>query len=222
MRLSAPMLLVFDWDGTLIDSVGRIVASLQAAAVDCALTVPAAAACRGVIGLSLPVALDTLFGQQSGADRDQLLDAYRHHYLHASEVVERPFAGLKPLLRALAEQGHQLAVATGKSRLGLDRSLHDYDLGRHFQATRCADESRSKPHPQMLHELMATTGHCPERTLMVGDSRHDMAMAVAAGVQAIGISHGVDDGTTLRAAGARQVVASLPALAELLGAYCPA
>lgn len=216
------MLLVFDWDGTLIDSVGRIVASLQAAAVDCRLAVPDAAACRGVIGLSLPVALDSLFGPQSAAAREQLLDSYRHHYLHASDVAERPFIGLKPLLKALAAQGHKLAVATGKSRLGLDRSLHDYDLGRHFQATRCADESRSKPHPQMLHELMATTCHGRERTLMVGDSRHDMAMAVAAGVQAIGISHGVDDGATLRAAGASQVVADLPALAELFGAYCPA
>ncbi|MBQ1782436.1 MAG: HAD-IA family hydrolase [Gammaproteobacteria bacterium] len=222
MRLNAPMLVVFDWDGTLIDSVGRIVASLQAAAVDCGLEVPDGAACRGVIGLSLPVALDTLFGQQSGGAREQLLDAYRHHYLHASEVAERPFIGLQPLLKALAEQGHKLAVATGKSRLGLDRSLHDYRLGHHFQATRCADESHSKPHPQMLHELMDTIGHGPQHTVMVGDSRHDMAMAVAAGVQAIGISHGVDDDATLRAAGANQVVADLPALAELLGVYCPA
>lgn len=216
MTMAAGRLLVFDWDGTLIDSIGRIVASLQAAARDCELPPPDEAACRGVIGLSLPLALARLFAIDAGPAQQPLFDAYRRHYLELSNVAERPFTGLDTLLPALRGAGYQLAVATGKSRLGLDRSLRAYDLADYFAASRCADETRSKPDPLMLNELMAELAIGPQQTLMIGDSRHDMAMAAAAGVAALGISHGVDDAPTLLAHGARQVVGDLAALGQLL------
>lgn len=224
MDLAAIRLLVFDWDGTLIDSIGRIVASLQAAAQDCGLPPPDAAACRGVIGLSLPLALARLFAIDPGAAQQPLFDAYRRHYLELSSVAERPFRGLDALLPLLRDAGYQLAVATGKSRLGLDRSLRAYGLAGYFAASRCADETRSKPDPLMLEQLMAELAVGPQQTLMIGDSRHDMAMATAAGVAALGISHGVDDAPTLLAHGAHQVVADLAALGQLLlaGALQPA
>lgn len=216
MGRNAVRLLIFDWDGTLIDSIDRIVASLQGAAIECQLPPPAAAACRSVIGLSLPVALNELFGINAGSEQQPLFDAYCRHYLHSSSVAERPFAGLTALLADLRRAGYQLAVATGKSRLGLDRSLQAFGLAEYFSASRCADETRSKPDPLMLTELMAELAVIPEQTLMIGDSRHDIAMAVAAGVGAIGIDQGVDDARTLLAHGAQQVVADLAALRALL------
>ena len=216
MVLATIRLLVFDWDGTLIDSVGRIIASLQAAAADCGVSPPDDAACRGVIGLSLPLALSHLFGPLAAARQQALFEAYRSHYLQHSTVAEQPFTGLELLLPALRSAGYQLAVATGKSRLGLDRSLAAYGLHPHFDASRCADETRSKPDPLMLNELMTELAVSPQQALMIGDSRHDMAMATAAGVAALGISHGVDDASTLLAHGAHRVVTDLAALGQLL------
>ena len=182
-------LIVFDWDGTLLDSAAAIVTAIQAASRDLGLPEPTDARARHVIGLGLGDALAHAVPELAPADYPRMVERYRHHYLAIDHELTL-FPGVANLIRALSERGSRLGVATGKSRKGLDRALAHSDLGRYFDATRCADECHSKPHPQMLLEVMAAVGVAPERSLMVGDTTHDLQMAANAGVAALAVSFG--------------------------------
>ncbi len=184
-------LIVFDWDGTLMDSEARIVNCLQAAFRDLGLTPPCQEAARDVIGLGLDEALLRLY---PGADQQTLRDlvtGYRRYFLEIDPTPSVLFAGARETLDLLAGAGYRLAVATGKGRVGLDKALVDTGLGGFFHATRCADETFSKPNPQMLLELMDELGADASATLMIGDTEYDMQMAVNARTRALAVSYGV-------------------------------
>jgi len=209
-------LLVFDWDGTLVDSAGRIVACMRAAARETGLPLLPEERLRDVIGLGLRQALARLF---PGADEEALARfaaRYRHHYLNGAYRPVRPFPGADALLEALEARGYWLAVATGKSRAGLERSLDEHGWRGRFLATRCADETCSKPHPQMLLEIMEELDVPPERTLMIGDTEYDVLMARQAGADALGVAHGVHGRERLLARGALACVGGLDAVLDWL------
>jgi phosphoglycolate phosphatase len=184
-------LLVFDWDGTLMDSEARIVASASAAITDLGLPARTPEAIRDIIGLGLPEAMEALFPGLSPQGYAHLIDRYREHFLAADGTPMPLFPAVPETLERLRGEGYVLAVATGKSRRGLERALEETGLGNLFAATRCADESRSKPHPQMLLEVMVEVGIGSSETLMIGDSEYDLQMAIEAGVAAVGVGYGV-------------------------------
>ncbi|MDD5298069.1 MAG: HAD-IA family hydrolase [Rhodocyclaceae bacterium] len=182
-------LIVFDWDGTLLDSAGAIAACIQAAARELGVPEPSDEAARHVIGLGLSDALARAMPELPSERYPQAVDRYRHHFLSQDQDLSL-FPGAFSLVEALHGLDLLLAVATGKSRLGLSRALDTSGLKSYFHATRCADETHSKPHPAMLEEIMAELGMTPEQTLMVGDTTHDLLMAKNAGVDAVGVSFG--------------------------------
>jgi phosphoglycolate phosphatase len=183
-------LLVFDWDGTLMDSVGTIVACTQATIRGLGLPLPDEPVIRATIGLGLRETVDRL---QPGCDEalfQRILGGYRDHWHGTYRDLPLLFPEVHGLLADLAAEGYLLAVATGKSRRGLDHALAQCGLAARFHATRTADEAPSKPHPQMLWDLLEELGARPEETLMVGDTTHDLEMARGAGVAAVGVASG--------------------------------
>lgn len=184
-------LIVFDWDGTLMDSEARIVACLQAAFASLGLEPPSREMARDVIGLGLEEALRRLVPDIEPALLAELIAQYRREFLVSNQTPSVLFPGARAMLEQLAAEGYRLAVATGKSRMGLDKALAETGLGELFHATRCADETFSKPHPQMLLELMDELGAHPRETLMIGDTEYDMQMATNAGASALAVSYGV-------------------------------
>lgn len=201
-------LVVFDWDGTLMDSTAMIVSSIQLACADVGLPVPSRERASHVIGLGLH---DALAHAVPGIRDDQvpaMAERYRHHYLGRDQQLVL-FEGVRELMVALKERGHRLAIATGKSRTGLNRALAVSGLGQFFEATRCADECHSKPHPEMLLELMDELGVEAARTIMVGDTTHDLLMAVNAGTHGLGVEYGAHPGEDLRAVASRGVMRSV-------------
>ncbi len=185
-------LIVFDWDGTLSDSTGLIVRCIQAACRDVGTAVPSNEAAAYVIGLGLR---DALMHAAPGFPVErypELAQRYRHHYVErAHELVL--FDGTLEMLLALKSRNHGLAVATGKNRRGLDDALANSPLRGLFDGTRTADETASKPNPLMLLELMAELGAAPDRTLMIGDTTHDLLLAANAGVAGLGVSYGAHE-----------------------------
>jgi phosphoglycolate phosphatase len=204
-------LLIFDWDGTLADSTSIIAQALQRACSDIGCGVPDDIAARYVIGLGLADALKHIAPELPIADYPKLSARYRDHYL-AREAEIPLFEGARQLLVDLRAAGYRLAVATGKSRVGLDRALATHGLSALFDATRCADEGHPKPHPDMLLYLMGTLDVAPARTIMIGDTTHDLLMAANAGVQAIAMTHGAHG---LDALAARETFAVASSIAEL-------
>ena len=185
-------LIAFDWDGTLFDSTQIIVRSIQLAVADVGGTVPSNEAASYVIGLGLMEALAHAAPDVPQARYPELGKRYRHHYaVHQNDITL--FEGVVPLLLDLKERGHLLAVATGKSRRGLDEALQAVELKGCFDSSRTADETAGKPHPRMLHELMSEFGVKPERTLMIGDTTHDLQMALNAGCASVGVSYGAHE-----------------------------
>ena len=182
-------LLVFDWDGTLIDSAPAIVACIQAACRDLGLTVPDEARASHVIGLGLKDALSYAIPGLPADDYGRVVEAYRRHFLARDPGIPL-FPGAQAMLAGLKARGHILAIATGKSRAGLERALDNTGLRPLFAASRCADECASKPAPDMLSELMEELGANAVDTLVIGDTVHDLQMAAHAGVQAVAVSHG--------------------------------
>ena len=191
-------LLVFDWDGTLVDSAGHIVHSIQAAASDLGLDPPSDERARYIIGLGLVDALTYLFPDLARTDYPRLAERYRHHYLLGDHKLTL-FAGASRGIRNLHASGFNLAVATGKSRHGLDRALESSGLGGFFHASRCGDEGLPKPHPDMLMHLMSTLDVDARRTLMIGDTTHDLDMARRAGVSALAVGYGAHSRASLEA-----------------------
>jgi phosphoglycolate phosphatase len=191
-------LIVFDWDGTLMDSAGAIVEALQAACRDLSIEPPSDMRARHIIGLGLQDALREALPQIDPGRYREVAERYRHHYLsHDHEVVL--FDGVVDLVRMLRDAGFLLAVATGKSRSGLDRAMAGSGLLPYFLASRCADECHSKPHPQMLLELMEEFAMEPETTLMIGDTIHDLLMARNAKVPALAVAYGAHPRAALEA-----------------------
>jgi phosphoglycolate phosphatase len=182
-------LLVFDWDGTLMDSAAAIALSLQSACRDLDFPVPAEEEARYVIGLGLDDAMAHILPQLDPADYPRVRERYRVHFL-ANDPRTALFPGAAETVAALHRTGYLLAVATGKSRRGLDRALAATGLQPYFHATRCADEAASKPDPAMLLELMGELHVTRDRTLMIGDTTHDMGMARAAGVARVAVAYG--------------------------------
>ena len=186
----AVRLIVFDWDGTLMDSETQIVHSIQSAIADLELEARSADACRNIIGLGLQEAVDVLYPGRGERFRDIFVARYRHHWfsgIHESEL----FPGARETLELLKEAGFDLAVATGKGRAGLDKALRQTGLSGMFSATRCSDETRSKPHPRMLNEILQELQIDSRQTLMVGDTEYDLQMATQAGVSPVAVSYGV-------------------------------
>lgn len=181
--------IVFDWDGTLIDSTTIIADSLQQACRDLGEPVPTDLDARYVIGLGLTDALKHVAPRLSPDRHPDLAARYRHHFIARDAQIEL-YAGARELLADLAGAGFLLAIATGKSRAGLDRALAQQRLGDLFTATRCADEGLPKPHPDMLERLMDLVGVAPHETLMIGDTTHDIELARNAGASALAVAYG--------------------------------
>jgi phosphoglycolate phosphatase len=194
-------LLVFDWDGTLMNSETRIVASLAKAIAVVGLQPRSVEALSNIIGLGLREALYALYPDASPVQLVALETAYRDHFLSSSTDSQALFPGVEEVLEALLRRGFLLAVATGKSRAGLDRGMEETNLGRHFCASRCADETASKPDPAMLHELTREFGIRADHCIMIGDTEYDLEMARRAGVASIGANYGVHGATRLRRLG---------------------
>ena len=182
-------MLVFDWDGTLMDSAAAIADSLQAACRDLSLPIPPLEQARYVIGLGLDDAMAHILPGLDPAFYPGVRERYRVNFLKR-DAGTALFPGAAETIAALHGSGYLLAVATGKSRRGLDRALAASGLEPYFHATRCADEGHTKPHPGMLLGLMEQLGVAGDRTLMVGDTTHDMEMARAAGVPRLGVTYG--------------------------------
>ncbi|MBL4607398.1 MAG: HAD-IA family hydrolase [Pseudomonadales bacterium] len=192
-------LVVFDWDGTLMDSAAKIVSCMQSAARDEGIIPPGQKEVEEIIGLGLPQALERLFPSESSTVRTVLQAQYSTHYAENDKTHTPFFPGVEEGLAELGRLGYTLAVATGKSRRGLDRVLNNTNVGQFFSGSRCADETASKPDPLMLYELMDELACAPERVLMVGDTEYDMEMARNAGVVPVAVSYGVHDVERLHA-----------------------
>jgi phosphoglycolate phosphatase len=192
-------LLVFDWDGTLADSAGWIARCIQQACADLGQAVPSEERARYVIGLGLEDALANLLPELPVSEYRRLAERYRTHYFTGDAEIPL-FGGAREALVELRADGFRLAVATGKTRRGLDRALSNLGVADCFDATRTADETASKPDPMMLYELLAELEVAPERALMIGDTTHDLDMARAGGVPALAVTYGAHPRAGLLAA----------------------
>jgi len=184
-------LLIFDWDGTLADSITRIVESISVAAERCDLPALDADRIKGIIGLGLPEAIAVLYPHLADIKQvEAFRRAYADHYLLLEAEPSKLFPGVAQALQHFRDRGHLLSVATGKGRRGLDRALAGQGWADFFDVTRCADETASKPDPMMIHEILAYCGVSPSRALMIGDSVFDLEMARRAGVDSVAVSYG--------------------------------
>ena len=207
-------LLVFDWDGTIIDSATTIAQCIRLAAGDLGLAVPTLEQARHVIGLGLHDALRAAVPGLAAERTADFVARYREHF-RARENEIGLFSGMRELIAALSKS-RVLGIATGKSRRGLDRALDATGLRAYFRASRCADETNPKPDPAMLRELMEALDVPADNALMIGDTSHDMEMARAAGVDALAVTYGAHPEQGLRACGPRGCVASVAELGEWL------
>ena len=210
-------LIVFDWDGTLFDSTALIVRCIQSACADLGLPVPAAQQAAYVIGLGLHDALQHAVPGLAESRYPELGLRYRHHYFARQHELTL-FDGSLPMLHALKARNHLLGVATGKSRRGLDQALQAVQLQGLFDGTRTADETAGKPNPMMLDQLMQEFGIGPDRTLMIGDTTHDLQLAANAGCAAVAVSFGAHEAPALEALSPLTVVRSTAALIAWLDA----
>lgn len=208
-------LLVFDWDGTLMDSAASIAESLQAACAELDLPVPSVAQARHVIGLGLTDAMKYLLPDLPKTEYAKVVDRYRVHFFRRDGGTTL-FPGAAAMIRELHDAGFLLAVATGKSRRGLDRALAATGVGEYFHMTRCADEGFSKPHPGMLQAVMESLLATPAGTLMIGDTTHDLEMAQAAGVAALAVTYGAHEREVLVRQQPLAIIDTPPALRDWL------
>jgi len=210
-------LVVFDWDGTIIDSHTTIIECMQEASRDLGLSVPEAEHAGHVIGLGMHDAMKIVAPDLPAERYPEFVAMYRKHFL-AREDLMRLFPGMPELLKDLSKN-RTLAIATGKSRRGLERALDASGVRECFAASRCADETTPKPHPAMLHELMNELNFEAQSTLMVGDTSHDMQMARSAGVDGLAVTYGAHPEEELRSCGPRGCVSTVKALREWLSRH---
>jgi len=209
-------LVIFDWDGTVMDSIGRIVSSMQAAAQKSDLLVPSAFAVKQIIGLSLDPAFDALFPGINDDKRQQLFVHYRDHYVIHDTTPTPLFDGVEHVLQQLKAQNVRLAVATGKARKGLARMFAETGLEKYFDTSRCADEAHSKPHPDMLQQILLELDIKAQHAVMVGDTSHDMKMAQAIDMPRVGVTHGVHGRDVLSQFAPKAIIDSIPQLLQVL------
>ena len=191
-------LLIFDWDGTLANSIGRIVESMHVASTRSGLQLCSDLAVKGIIGLGLPEAIRTLYPQIADDELVAFREHYADHYIALEAEPSPLFDGVVQSLEAFRADGYQLAVATGKARRGLDRVLKAHDWEDYFDITRAADETASKPHPLMLEQILAHCGASPRQALMVGDASFDLMMARNAGMDSVAVSYGAQSAEALQ------------------------
>ena len=185
------MLLIFDWDGTLSDSTGKITQAMQMAAEDLGWEIPLDSEVHNIIGLGLPEAIAQLFPLLGEAERQDIRERYAAHFVSLDQQCPSAFfPAVQETLEHLRTEGHQLAIATGKSRRGLDRILTSLGMSSFFHATRCADETASKPHPLMLEQLLNEFSVPSTESVMIGDTEYDMAMARTINMPRIAVSYG--------------------------------
>jgi phosphoglycolate phosphatase len=208
-------LIAFDWDGTLFDSTAIITKCIQQAVRDVGGQMPTDAAASFVIGMALMPALAHAAPDVHKDKYPELGARYRHHYMTHQHDISL-FGGVLAMLADLKTRQHVLTVATGKSRKGLDDALQAVELKGVFHGSRTADETKGKPHPLMLHELMAEFGVSAERTLMIGDTTHDLQMAVNAGCASVGVSYGAHTTDDFAALNPKFVARTVPQLHDWL------
>lgn len=209
-------LVIFDWDGTLMDSVDRIVSSMQSAAQTVGLVSPLDHDVKQIIGLSLTTALETLFTSITVEQIEAMLVQYKYEYLEGDNTPTPLFANAINLLTQLKQRNKLLAVATGKGREGLNRVLNVSETSAFFNTTRCAGEMPSKPDPTMLNSILEELKIAPHEAIMIGDTSHDLKMAQNAGVDSIGVTFGVHDHDVLSRYKPKVIVDSLAELHQLL------
>lgn len=210
-------LVIFDWDGTVMDSTGRIVSCMHKAAADLQLPRLDDQPVREIIGLALPEAIKTLYPMLDDAAVEAVRERYAVHFVAAEQTPSALYPSADAVLTRLRQIGVKLAVATGKSRKGLQRVWSRIDTGDYFHASRCADESHSKPHPAMVNELLSELDVAPDRAVVVGDTSFDMDMARAAGVDRIAVSYGAHPVARLIPSEPLAVIDHLEQLLPLLG-----
>lgn len=215
-------LIIFDWDGTLMDSEQAIVHCMQLAIRDMAVEPRSDQEISNIIGLGLLEAVSALYPGSGEGFAHQLADHYREHWFHISHGRNNLFPGVLALLEQLQSDGVQIAVATGKSRRGLDLVLQETALESTFHATRCADETQSKPHPQMLFEILEELSIAPESALMVGDTEYDMEMATRAEMAAIAVCYGVHSAERLQRHNPVACIEQIGAIREIVPLAAPA
>ncbi|MDX1457715.1 MAG: HAD-IA family hydrolase [Marinobacter sp.] len=209
--------VIFDWDGTLVDSVEHIADSLHLAATDLGFPALEREAYRDIIGLGMVEALETLYPGITREEMKGIRDNYGRYFFSKMTTPQNVFEGMADLLVDLKVAGRGCAVATGKSRRGLDSALQSSGLGAHFDLTRCADETRSKPDPAMLVEILAFYGIEANEAVMIGDTRYDLEMARRIGMPAIGVEWGVHQRAVLNDYEPHAVVDTVKQLREVLG-----
>jgi len=209
-------LIIFDWDGTLMDSVAKIVRCFQASMKDLNIQSPGENEIRNIIGLGLTESLEILIPDSTESVRNAVIDSYRYHFLEQDKTDMPFFEGVESGLPVLQDNGYKLAVATGKNRKGLDRLLDLHNLKNFFNATRCSDESISKPHPQMIHDILEITKIDAGRALMVGDTTYDMEMARNANIECVAVNYGVHDCHQLRSFQPKACLASFSEVMDWL------
>ena len=209
-------LVIFDWDGTVMDSVGRIVSSLRAAAGIAALKVPTEHQAKQIIGLSLDPAFDILFPGITDDKRQLMFQHYREQYMLHDSTPTPLFAGVEQVLTQLKDNNIKLAVATGKQRRGLNRMFAETGLEKYFDTSRCADEAQSKPHPEMLQQILHQLDVPAEQAVMVGDTSHDMKMAQAIAMPRVGVTHGVHGRDVLSQFSPKAIIDTMPELLQVI------
>lgn len=211
-------LLIFDWDGTLMDSLAKIVACLRVAVIQAGLPSRTDEQLRHIIGLGIHEAVDHLYPEGLPAEARRLMvETYRHQFLYADNTPAQLFAGVEAMLDTLVSRGYYLAIATGKSRAGLDRLLTELDLHNHFHTSRCADETCSKPDPRMLIEILTDLDIEPNQALMIGDTEFDVQMAKCVGMDTVAVSHGAHTRQQLLAANPLALLEYITNLLSWLG-----
>ncbi len=214
--MKAYQLVIFDWDGTLMDSAAKIIRCMQNAARHCEVSIPTDDEVAHIIGISLKPAIMQLFRTQDEQLADRLVQAYKEAYLREDTIPCPLFEGAEDLLSVLSEKGKTLAVATGKARRGLDRAWRDTHTGRFFTTSRCADEAHSKPSPDMLLQILDELNISANDALMIGDTTYDMQMAQAIGMDRVGVSYGVHAQVNLEKHHPETIVHSIAELQDWL------
>ena len=209
-------LVIFDWDGTLMDSVARIVSSMQAAAKIEGLPVPSDVEVKEIIGLSLPVAFDKLFPGITATQVEAMLTQYKFQFIEADTTPMPLFDNAANLLVQLKKKNKILAIATGKGREGLTHVLQVSGMTQHFDTIRCAGEMPSKPNPEMLNSILAELNILPSEAIMIGDTSHDLEMALAANIDSVGVTFGVHNSERLSQYNPKHTVDSLTELQDIL------
>jgi len=209
--------VIFDWDGTLVDSVEHIADSLHQAATDLGYPELEREAYRDIIGLGMVEALEKLYPGISREEMNSIREGYAGYFFSKVTTPQNVFEGMADVVADLRGSGAAVPVATGKSRRGLDFALVSSGLGDHFEITRCADETRSKPDPAMLEEILRFYRIEPEDAVMIGDTRYDLEMAQRIGMPSIGVEWGVHKRDVLGDYSPRAIVDSVPDLRRVLG-----